>query len=131
MDADSRAAAGKYSAGTPIARKKALGIRPLFHATDASGINVAKARQQLKYGLIELHRGVNMLHSFGVLNNTGVIKILKKHDKAARWDSKEDYLQKMETLHFRQFDTLQRMRDSVIDAYAGSSWALYTIRHCV
>lgn len=37
--------------------------------------------ESMKYSLVELHRLLHQLHNFAILNYTGFIKILKKHDK--------------------------------------------------
>ena len=47
---------------------------------------------QLRRGLAELYRGTGLLSSFGALNRTACVKILKKHDKCAGMDASDVYL---------------------------------------
>ncbi|KAF1772506.1 EXS, C-terminal [Phytophthora cactorum] len=43
----------------------------------------ATAQESLKNSLVELHRLLNLLHNFALLNYTGFVKILKRYDKIA------------------------------------------------
>jgi SPX domain protein involved in polyphosphate accumulation len=82
------------------------------------GVKVAKAKQQLKHGLAELERGLGMLRSFGVLNNTGFVSILEKHDKLLGQSTQASYVQAMSTISFHQYEHLDDMRNTVKDIYA-------------
>lgn len=103
----------------------------------------------LRDSMLEFYRGLSLLHNFQVLNYTGVIKILKKFNKTALWDSTPGYLtsrsliltwkqdssilelmRDTETLYCRLFASgnrrkaMQELRipDNTRKTYLGESW---------
>jgi hypothetical protein len=59
-----------------------------------------KAKRQIKYALMELYKGLAMLHNFSVYNNTAFEKILKKYDKNMALKAREIYLAKQQGCAF-------------------------------
>ncbi|KAG6965458.1 hypothetical protein JG688_00007186 [Phytophthora aleatoria] len=62
----------------------------------------ATAQESLKNSLVELHRLLNLLHNFALLNYTGFVKILKRYDKIASFpaDQREQQKAKLQTFEF-------------------------------
>jgi hypothetical protein len=60
------------------------------------------AKRQIKYALMELYKGLAMLHNFSVYNNTAFEKILKKHDKNMALKAREVYLEQQKGCSFAQ-----------------------------
>ncbi|POM79783.1 hypothetical protein PHPALM_2470, partial [Phytophthora palmivora] len=62
----------------------------------------ATAQESLKNSLVELHRLLNLLHNFALLNYTGFVKILKRYDKIASFptDQRKEQKAKLQTFEF-------------------------------
>lgn len=62
----------------------------------------ATAQESLKNALVELHRMLNLLHNFALLNYTGFVKIIKRYDKIASFpaDQREEQKAKLQTFEF-------------------------------
>lgn len=60
------------------------------------------ARSRLKDALLEYYRLLELLKNFRILNYTGIVKILKKFDKTAQWQSSSLYLRKVDVAYFRR-----------------------------
>lgn len=48
-------------------------------------------RESIKWGYGEIFRTMNLLHSYTILNYTGLVKIIKKHDKIATSSKKTEF----------------------------------------
>ncbi|ETN03396.1 hypothetical protein PPTG_15649 [Phytophthora nicotianae INRA-310] len=78
----------------------------------------ATAQESLKNSLVELHRLLNLLHNFALLNYTGFVKILKRYDKIASFpaDQREQQKTKLQTFEFakaqRCSELLKRLEQS-------------------
>ncbi|KAG2763462.1 hypothetical protein JG687_00007931 [Phytophthora cactorum] len=78
----------------------------------------ATAQESLKNSLVELHRLLNLLHNFALLNYTGFVKILKRYDKIASFpaDQREQQKAKLQTFEFakaqRCSELLKRLEQS-------------------
>ncbi|KAF4029770.1 EXS family [Phytophthora infestans] len=78
----------------------------------------ATAQESLKNSLVELHRLLNLLHNFALLNYTGFVKILKRYDKIASFpaDQREQQKVKLQTFEFakaqRCSELLKRLEQS-------------------
>ncbi|OMJ08444.1 Xenotropic and polytropic retrovirus receptor 1-like protein [Smittium culicis] len=86
----------------------------------ANGVNetltkvaTSKAKDRLKKAIMEVHRGMEMLKNYCILNHTGFIKILKKFNKTSNWKSGGlSYIKKVEDSYFLKDKTLNK---SVLD----------------
>jgi hypothetical protein len=81
----------------------------------------ATAQESLKNSLVELHRLLNLLHNFALLNYTGFVKILKRYDKVASFpaEQREHQKAKLQTFEFakaqRCSELLKRVERSFAD----------------
>ncbi|OLY82717.1 SPX and EXS domain-containing protein 5 [Smittium mucronatum] len=72
-------------------------------------IATEKAQGRLKKAIMEVHRGIEMLKNFRILNHTGFAKIIKKYNKTTNWRSGGiSYLKKVENYYFLKDTALDR-----------------------
>ncbi|CAI5731658.1 unnamed protein product [Hyaloperonospora brassicae] len=80
----------------------------------------ATAQESLKNSLVELHRMLNLLHNFAVLNYTGFVKLFKRYDKLARVsaDKRKAQKAKLQTLEFAKARACLRLLKQVERSFA-------------
>eukprot|EP00033_Pygsuia_biforma_P003349 GCRY01003669.1.p1 GENE.GCRY01003669.1~~GCRY01003669.1.p1 ORF type:complete len:680 (-),score=141.67 GCRY01003669.1:52-1980(-) len=77
-----------------------------------------KAKHQLSEAFLEYYRGLELLHTYQVLNKTAIVKILKKHDKHCHMETAPDRLHAAEQKHFWGSAHLSSLKNQVEAIYA-------------
>ena len=80
----------------------------------------AKSKSALSKALRELYRGLNLLKNFRILNFTGVVKILKKHDKISEWKLGGEVLPIVQESYFFASPVLESFLERVEAMYVGA-----------
>lgn len=80
----------------------------------------AKSKSALSKALRELYRGLNLLKNFRILNFTGVVKILKKHDKISDWKLGGEVLPIVQQSYFFASPVLESFLERVEAMYVGA-----------
>ncbi|OWZ05691.1 hypothetical protein PHMEG_00022170 [Phytophthora megakarya] len=80
----------------------------------------ATAQESLKNSLVELHRLLNLLHNFALLNYTGFVKILKRYVKIASFpaDQREQQKDKLQTFEFAKAERCSELLKRVERSFA-------------
>ncbi|POM65962.1 EXS domain containing hypothetical protein [Phytophthora palmivora] len=80
----------------------------------------ATAQESLKNSLVELHRLLNLLHNFALLNYTGFVKILKRYDKIASFptDQRKEQKAKLHTFEFAKAQQCSELLSQVEKSFA-------------
>ncbi|RLN63466.1 hypothetical protein BBJ29_004661 [Phytophthora kernoviae] len=78
------------------------------------------AQESLKNSLVELHRLLNLLHNFALLNYTGFVKILKRYEKIASFpvDQREGQKAKLQTFEFAKAQCCSELIKKVETSFA-------------
>ena len=93
-------------------------VRLALSHSEGGDYHVGRAKHQIKFGLLEVYRGVSMLRNFCVMNWTAIAKITKKHDKVAGWPTRARYLAAAEAVPFRHHRELKELSERAERAYA-------------
>uniref|UniRef100_M4BZZ9 EXS domain-containing protein n=1 Tax=Hyaloperonospora arabidopsidis (strain Emoy2) TaxID=559515 RepID=M4BZZ9_HYAAE len=80
----------------------------------------ATAQESLKNSLVELHRMLNLLHNFAVLNYTGFVKLFKRYDKilSVSVDKRKEQKAKLQTFEFAKARSCLRLLKRVERSFA-------------
>ncbi|KAG1684111.1 hypothetical protein DVH05_011855 [Phytophthora capsici] len=80
----------------------------------------ATAQESLKNSLVELHRLLNLLHNFALLNYTGFVKILKRYDKITSFpaDQREEHKTKLQTFEFAKAQLCSELLKQLEQSFA-------------
>ncbi|GMF21378.1 unnamed protein product [Phytophthora fragariaefolia] len=80
----------------------------------------AAAHESLKNSLVELHRLLNLLHNFALLNYTGFVKVFKRYDKIASFpaDQREEQKAKLHRCEFAKAQKCSALLSQVERSFA-------------
>jgi len=99
---------------------KKMSPKSLMHSKKQQSQSRASYKAALAKAVQELYRGLNLLKNFRILNFTGLVKILKKHDKNSSYPLSKEILPIIQACYFFRSPILEQFLERVEALYVST-----------